>query len=56
MDDFLYVLQCELEEKLTGEQILYQLNLFKDLSKNGCTLFCNQIFINTWCNLNSDNS
>ena len=29
MDDFLYVLQCELEEKLTGEQILYQLNLYR---------------------------
>ena len=29
MDDFLYVVQCELEEKLTGEQILYQLNLYR---------------------------
>lgn len=29
MDDFLYVLQCELEQKLNGEQILYQLNLYR---------------------------
>lgn len=32
--DFLYVLQCELEEKLTGEQILYQLNLYENICQN----------------------